>query len=202
MISRSFSIHVITGLENRRVCLHVCCCINLILYLLSTLVLHPPPSPPLAQLLPLLCLPLILLLLSFSASPCLISLLHSSLLLSLFCRPSHPLTPLSLPLFSLPSLPLYPVSPDSSDPRARRLGRLLAANVLQLVEEKIPQLYIPPSSTYDQYLRGLRALPASYRQTGAGSCNEVSDCSRRSSFVFDRCMATCQFIASHHSTSH
>ena len=65
------------------------------------------------------------------------------------------------------------VSFDLTDPRARRLGRLLAANIFQLVEEKIPQLYIPPSSTYDQYLRGLRSLPASLRQTGAGSCNTV-----------------------------
>lgn len=106
-----------------------------------------------------------------SALLCLLWLLLTSLLLPLFS-----LLPLLLRLHCLPS---YPVSPHSSDPRARRLGRLLAANVLQLVEEKIPQLYIPPSSTYDQYLRGLRALPASYRQTGAGSCNEVSDCSRR-----------------------
>jgi hypothetical protein len=67
-----------------------------------------------------------------------------------------------------------PKHTSHTDPKARRLGRLLASNVMELAEEKIPQLYIPPSSSFDQYLRTLRAQPPNYRQTGLGSCNEVT----------------------------
>ena len=69
--------------------------------------------------------------------------------------------------------PFPPYIYPKSDPRARRLGRLLASNVMDLTEEKIQQLYIPPSSTFDQYLRTLRAQPPSVKQTAWGSSNEV-----------------------------
>jgi hypothetical protein len=46
---------------------------------------------------------------------------------------------------------------QSLDPRARRLAKLLASGVLDLQEEKVTQLSIAPSTSYDQYHRMLRA---------------------------------------------
>ena len=80
---------------------------------------------------------------------------------------------ISSPSFSLPLSLSYSCS-GMTDPRARRLGRLLLSNVMELNTDSIPQFSIAPSSSFDQYHRTLRATVPPFKQTGKGSCNEVN----------------------------
>lgn len=63
----------------------------------------------------------------------------------------------------------------SIDPRGRRLVKLFQSGVLDLQEEKINQLNIAPTSTYDLYLRMLRSQNSTIKQVGVPNDEESRD---------------------------